>query len=66
MGAIGRERAAQVEDFQIARDPGALLLTGQSQLGYRQAADGADHAARPLALLGHPGFQRQAQIVGRA
>ena len=63
VGAIGRERAGQAEDLQIATDRGGLSRPREAQLGQRQAADATDYTARLLLLLVHPGLQCPAQIV---
>ena len=46
-------------------DRRGLGRSRQAQLGHRQAADGADHAAGLLLLLAHPGLQRPAQVIAR-
>ena len=65
MGAIGRKGAGQAEYLQLTVDGRVLSSPRKAQLSDREAAHGANHAARLLLLLAHPGFQRLPEVVSR-
>lgn len=63
--AVGRQRAGQRQDLQVAAQLGGHIGAGKTQSRHAQAADALQHEGRGYALLAHRRRQRGAQVVAR-